>query len=257
MRDIKIYQDAQMLAGAAASQLCDIIRQTDSSRRCSIALSGGSTPGRMYDSLISMDNIGNLLNERAEFFFSDERSVGPKNPESNFALACDHLFEPAAIDSEIVHRMIGEADDLAAEADRYESVIRSRVPANNAEGIPQFDLTILGLGEDGHTASLFPELDMAKIEKSRRLVIVPYIASMKTTRLSFTFSLINCSRTVLFLVAGETKAEAVRQILLPDVSQSKAEQLPASMVSARSTIWMLDKAASSLLDRSDSRIRLS
>lgn len=243
MRTIKIFDSPDKVAEFAAGLLRAELSQHAGGSRYSIALSGGSTPRRMYDAFSQMASAGALCRKAADFYFSDERTVGPDSDESNFRTAHLGLFQPLGIGEGIVHRMKGEAPDLSAEASRYENLIRARL-AHQARGIPSFDLIFLGMGADGHTASLFPEVDLGSYAKS--LVAAPFIASLGTYRLTFTLELINQARKVLFLVTGAEKSTAVTKALSCSI---KRDIVPAGRVEAGQTIWLLERDAAGQLDR--------
>ncbi|RME26148.1 MAG: 6-phosphogluconolactonase, partial [Candidatus Zixiibacteriota bacterium] len=172
MTEIRVFPDPTSLGAAAAEYLLAMLRTEKNSGRYNIALSGGSTPRLMYDYLAGHTEAGELCNERARFFFSDERPVGPDDPQSNYRLASEHLFTPLGISEEVVHRPRGEAPDLEGEASRYEQEIRQYVPSDDA-GVPRFDLIFLGMGADGHTASLFPDYPFDT--DSDALIVAAYV----------------------------------------------------------------------------------
>jgi len=249
MTEIRVLPDPLALGQAAAEYLLVLLRQSRTDGRYNIALSGGSTPRLMYDQLADNPEAGTLFNERARFFFSDERPVGPDDPRSNYRLAADHFFRPLGISPDIVHRLRGETAVLAAEALRYEQEVRQYVPPDD-ESIPRFDLIFLGMGDDGHTASLFPDYPFNT--DATALIVAPYVKAVGSKRLSFSLYLINHAATVLFLVAGEKKAEQLAQVL----SRTPKEPiLPTARVAAEKVIWMVDAAAAKHLNRNDDRMR--
>jgi 6-phosphogluconolactonase len=207
--------------------------------RCLLALSGGSTPRLVYPLLASRPRIDSVDWSRVEFFWGDERAVPPEHPESNFRLAStlllDHLpgVRPAA-----VHRMPADAPDSEAAAARYEAELKRAFDVRpGTSRRPRFDLIWLGMGPDGHTASLFPG---ASTLAERRRWVLPATAPKTSAvggRMTFTLPLINAARAVMFVVAGADKAEAVRSV------RSGARDLPAARVRATSTLWLLDAAA--------------
>jgi 6-phosphogluconolactonase len=245
MRSIRILESPDQVASYAAAFLRAQLSAHTRESRYRIALSGGSTPSRMYSSFVRQANAGALARGTAEFFFSDERAVGPDSEQSNFRTARIGLFQPLAIDDAYIHRMCGEAHDLTSEAARYEGLIRSRIPASGAE-IPRFDLVFLGMGADGHTASLFPDFDFERPERS--LTVAPYVSSQEAWRLTFTLRLINAAHRVLFLVTGREKREAVTNLLSGGI---KHDILPAGRVKADQTLWLLDRAAAGELNTSE------
>ena len=228
------------LAEAAADRVVAAARNAIRRRgRCLLALSGGSTPRLIYPLLASPPRIERVDWSRVEFFWGDERAVPPDHPESNFGLArallLDHL---PAVRPASVHRMPADAPDLDAAAARYEAELRRAFDVRpGSSRRPKFDLIWLGMGPDGHTASLFPG---AGTMAERRRWVLP--ASAPTTsavagRMTFTLPLINAARAVMFVVAGADKAEAVRSV------RSGARELPAARVQATSTLWLLDAFA--------------
>ena len=228
------------LAEAAADRLVAAAHNAIRRRgRFLVALSGGSTPRLVYPLLASRPRIDLVDWSRVEFFWGDERAVPPDDPESNFGVArtllVDHLpgVRPAAI-----HRMPADAPDRDAAAARYEAELgrASGVPPGTSRR-PRFDLIWLGMGPDGHTASLFPDADTLA---ERRRWVVPATAPRAMAvagRMTFTLPVINAARAVLFVVAGADKAAALRSV------HSGSRELPAARVRARSTLWLVDALA--------------
>lgn len=240
-RELVVCCDQRTLAHAAAQFIVGEIALAEN-RRFHLALSGGTTPAIVYDVLASNPANDSFLKQHCEFYFSDERPVGPDHPDSNFRLANEHLFRKLDIGEANIHRLHGEAGDLSAEAKRYAALIRSSLPTD-ADNIPQFDLTILGMGVDGHTASIFPDLDFDHF--ANELVAAPFVGSMKQKRLTFTLRLINASQAVLILVSGKGKAATVKSALDSSIESGK---LPVSRVAASRTVWLMDLDAASELN---------
>jgi len=240
LSEVRLFDNGDEVAGAAAKFIIEQIRALKDKRRFSLALSGGSTPKITYDKLVSFSDVRELLRSRVDYFFSDERAVGPDDDSSNYKTARVRLFEPLKISDTAVHRLHGETDNLAAETTRYADVIHKKVQV--VDSIPAFDITMLGLGPDGHTASLFPDFDFGNVKSE--MILAPFVASKDSYRLSFSLKLINASRIVLFLVTGEGKADALAEILMP----TSNDLLPAARVQAKSTVWMIDKSAAAKLD---------
>lgn len=245
MVEIRIYPDVAAVAQAAAHFVLSRIHTGQGHQV--VALSGGSTPKLMYRELVQMPDAASLLSGEVVYLFSDERAVGPDSEQSNYRTAKVGLFEPLGIEERSVHRLRGEADDLSAEAQRYEKLICSIAPGDAGE-VPRLDLVVLGMGADGHTASLFPDHKAASGES--RLVEAPYVSSLKAYRLTFTFPLLNAAKCVLFVVTGSDKTEAVKKVLSAEI---EGDILPARRVEAEQTIWLLDHAASATLDSTRSR----
>lgn len=223
---------ACVAAGFISAAATDAVEQRG---RFHIALAGGSTPLAAYEHLAVLEGIPWV---QTHIFWGDERCVPPEHPDSNFRAAQTALLVRAPIPLENAHRVRGE-NEPHAEARRYESLIREVVVGSP----PCFDLILLGLGIDGHTASLFPGSEA--LEESSRLVVAalppPYA---QHTRITFTLPLINAARRVLFLATGGEKASVAAQIL-----EGRGLQLPAGRARLRDgeITWMLDEAAASEL----------
>lgn len=222
---ISILPDRDALMEAAAQRIIDIGRQAIAQRgQFAWALSGGSTPRALYE-LLGSERFSNTLDwPRVQFFWSDERCVPPDHPDSNYGMARAALLGRLPLTAAQVHRMPGEAPPEAA-ARAYELQLR-------AAG--RLDLVLLGMGTDGHTASLFPH--SAALSESERWV-VPNLSPTGSQRLTFTFATINHAAVALFLVAGADKAERVKQAL-----QEPNADLPVQRVRGH-VEWMLDKQA--------------
>ncbi len=195
-----------------------------------LVLSGGSTPARTYE-LLAQTSIDW---KRTQVFWGDERMVPPDNSQSNFGNASAALLDQIDIPQSNIFRMRGELEPEQAAQDYSQSIQRAF-----ADDPIQFDLVILGLGTDGHTASLFPET--AALEVQDRLVDANYVKSQKSWRLTFTFPTLAKSRQLLFLVSGESKARIVARVL-----RDQDTQLPSGRLLAEAqgeVTWLLDRAA--------------
>jgi 6-phosphogluconolactonase len=194
-----------------------------------IALSGGNTPRPVYARLATIGR--DLPWDRIRITFGDERCVPPDDPQSNFRMARETLFVPAAVPEESVARMRGEIDPQIA-AQEYEDLL-DLLATQRGEHIYRHDLILLGLGGDGHTASLFP--DTAGLEETRRRVIANFVPKFSSWRLTFTFPLINRARQICFLVNATKNADLIDRVLRGD------PQLPASRVEATAgdVTWIL------------------
>jgi 6-phosphogluconolactonase len=235
---IEIYRDVIELAGAAAVHIMEIASRALLDRGIfSIALAGGSTPKAAYALLTNAP----MDWERMHMFWSDERCVPPEHPDSNYSMAYNAFLGDIDIPAGNIHRMRGEHPVQQA-ADEYEAELRSFFPQGT---FPVFDLVLLGLGSDGHTASLFP--GSPALKEPRRWVSpvehrqppLPLV-----DRLTLTFPVINAARQVTFLVSGAGKAERLKGILAPDDGQT-GPLLPAQLVqpSDGSLLWLVDRAA--------------
>jgi 6-phosphogluconolactonase len=212
--------------------------------RMSLVLSGGSTPRRFYQALTEAPWNERFPWRQIVFLFGDERCVPPDHADSNYAMANAALFRPLSIGSKQIHRMRGEHPDIRAAAREYEKTIRSLTNCP-APAIPQFDLILLGLGEDGHTASLFPGTDA--LRNRTDLVTVGHAPSNTPSRLTLTLGVINQASMVLFLVTGSAKARVVREVLEPRTDAER--ELPAASVKPVQgrLVWLLDEPAAAAL----------
>ena len=227
----------------AAEAIVRILRDAIEERGwASLALAGGRTPRPLYRELAQPPYRTAVQWERVEWFWSDERPVPPDHPDSNFRLAAETLLAELAPPERRIHRMLTELDPREA-ARLYEATIR-RVFRVDPPGIPRFDLILLGMGADGHIASLFP--GTAALEEQQRLVVANEVPQLETTRLTFTPPLLRAARAILVLVTGEEKAPAVRDALEGPMDPKR---LPAHLLRQvdGQVLWILDRAAASQL----------
>jgi 6-phosphogluconolactonase len=190
-----------------------------------VALSGGTTPRGLYLRLAADGVSGDVPWQDVVVFLGDERDVPHDHIESNFRMAQRALLDHVPINVMQVHPMRADAEDLQAAAAEYEQTIRRTVPANE-EGMPCFDLVLLGMGMDGHVASLFPGTEV--LEEARRLVVSYFVPVLGRRRMTLTYPLINAARNVVLIVTGSDKAETVARLLGKDPDARRG--LPASGV---------------------------
>ena len=234
---VHVYSSSEVLSRAAARMFAARSEEAIEERgRFAVVLAGGSTPETMYG-ILARDYMARIDWSRVYVFFGDERSVPPHHEDSNHKMASEVLLDHVPVAN--VHRMRGELPpDEAAEA--YEEELRTFFGAEDA---PRFDLILLGVGGDGHTASLFPET--SALEVHDRWVVANPVLKLDTTRITLTVPVINAARAVLFLVAGGDKAEALEKILEGDPDP---REYPASLIQPQGgPAWMLDEAAASEL----------
>jgi 6-phosphogluconolactonase len=242
--ELRIMRGREELAREAADFVLWVGQQAlAQAGRCRIVLAGGATPRALYRTLASA-GAAELDWQRVEFFFGDERCVPPDHADSNYRLAHETLFTPLKIDPNRVARMVGEASDPDTAARRYEAIIRDRC-STPAPVVPAFDLVLLGLGEDGHTASLFPHAPA--LEERVRLVVGSVAPREPRQRVTLTLPAINSAGTVVFLVSGAAKAPAVRAVLEPRDEHER--RLPARLIrpGAGRLVWFLDREAAAHL----------
>ena len=208
----KAMEQFVVLAGAACAE----------KGRFAVALSGGSTPKALYALLASKNYRDRIDWPRVRLFWGDERCVPPDHPESNFRMVQESLVSKVEIPPENIYRMVGEKEPAAAATD-YEIELRKFF---GSTALPRFELILLGLGEDGHTASLFP--GSAAVTEEKRWVATVYVERLKAHRLTLTLPVINAAAQVTFLVSGASKRAIVRQLL---GAGSYSSNFPAGKVS--------------------------
>lgn len=200
-----------------------------------VALSGGGTPKKVYPILLERGRGAGVDWGRVEFFWGDERAVPPDHPDSNFGVAYQMLIaQLPEVLPEHIHRMPAEAKDLDAAALAHEGELRLAF-GTRGSGPPVFDLVWLGMGPDGHTASLFP--GSLALDESERWVVANWAPGPEAWRMTLTYPVINAARRVLFVVTGGDKAAALAAI------RSGSDDLPAARVRAVDTEWLLDADA--------------
>ncbi len=243
-REIQVFDDAAELARAAADEIASRIRRTwRESGRFTWALSGGSTPRALYRLLASEPYRESLPWHAIHFFWGDERHVPPDHPQSNFRMAREAMLDFVPVPAgniHRIHRIVAEEPDAEHAALLYEAELRSFFALAPGDW-PRFDLVLLGLGEDGHTASLFP--GSAAVRERERLVVAPWVEALKTLRITLTPPVFNHARCTLFLVTGGEKAAAVRAVL---EGERQPDRYPAQVVEGNRW-WMMDRAAAGLL----------
>ena len=234
-REFVVLEDANAVATTTADRVISIGQESiDDHGRFFFALTGGSTPLAVCPLLVVPPRVTWLDWSKVEFFFGDERAVPSRHPESNYNLARTTLLDylPGVKPGQ-VHRMIGEAADLDAACRAYEALISRTLGAPHG-AVSAFDLIWLGMGSDGHTASLFP--DTAAMEEHIRWVVPNWVPKLDAWRLTMTYPLLNAARQVDFVVTGQDKAAAV-------AAARGGTGVPAALVDARQTVWLLDREA--------------
>jgi 6-phosphogluconolactonase len=221
-REIIICRDTGELSRKAAEQFVALARQAVAAHgRFSVALSGGSTPKALYLLLATGEFSERLAWRQIHLFWGDERCVALDHAESNFRMVKESLLSKVLIPSENVHRMIGEFEPAVA-ASAYETELRQFFLLS-PEQLPRFDLILLGLGEDGHTASLFPH--SSALNETKRLVATTYVEKLDAHRLTLTFPVINSAAQISFLIAGQSKAAIVKEIRSASVRDYPATRI--------------------------------
>jgi 6-phosphogluconolactonase len=228
-RTLEVFSTAGDLFLGAAFKVSSILDACLQNKPfCTIALSGGSTPKRLYE-LLAQGKGGHIDWKRVQIFFSDERNVPPDDLESNFGMAKESFLGAGLVPESNVHRIHGEysADEAAK---TYEHQIRKILG-----DVPVFDLILLGLGPDGHTASLFP--GSPALNEKQVLVVGNRVEKLNTDRITFTYPLLNAASHVLFLASGADKSRIARSVLSGEGDSPSQHVKPAH----GELIWMLDK----------------
>ncbi|MGH2398980.1 MAG: 6-phosphogluconolactonase [bacterium] len=240
MSEVRTYPDLESLSLAAAEGLAAEIQQVVERRhKCSFVLTGGRTPRRMYE-LLALRFGATIPWAQVDLFWGDERYVPHDDPRSNYRLARVSLLDQVAVPPQNIHPMPTDHADSADAADEYEEFLR-RYLSGRRRG---FDVLLLGMAANGHVASLFPQ--QPSLHERERWVIATEVPADPPQRITMTLPLINEAAYVAFLVAGPSKAEAVRRALEPGAS---LDDVPASGVAPKSgrVVWWLDSSAAAQL----------
>ncbi len=241
MPDIRIFPDKDALAAAAAELVVAQAQAAVAARGAfHFVLSGGSTPRALYARLAGAPYREQLDWAQMQVYWGDERCVDPDDAESNYRMARETLLAQVPVPPAQLHRMAGEIQPREAAA-QYEHLLRQRW-----QRAPQFDLLLLGLGDDGHTASLFPHT--AALDETARWVVPNYVPKLESWRLTLTAPAINAARTVVFLVSGGSKAVPLVDVLY---GERQPHTLPAQLITPASgaLLWLVDADAAARLPR--------
>jgi len=249
MSKLEIYENAKKLAWAAALKFASLAEQTVKERgRFSVLLSGGSTPKAMFSVLAEKPFADALPWQSIYFFWGDERCVPPDHTDSNYRMANEALLGKVAVPRENIFRVPAEDEDHDRAAANYSQTIRQFFnPVANASGtdsLPRFDLVFLGMGADGHTASLFPGTTALQVED--RIAVANYVEKFQTFRITLTAAAINHAEQVVFLIAGADKAATLKDVL---EGERQPQKYPSQLIQPVNgeLLWMLDEAAAAEL----------
>jgi 6-phosphogluconolactonase len=237
---IEIFPNSDELNRFAAEKFIEIGSKAIKNRgRFSVALAGGSTPKSLYQLLASAEYKNKIPWGSVFFFFGDERNVAADSDESNFKMANENLFEPLNIDEDKIYRWETEFRMPEKIAEDYADIMEYFF-----RGFPKFDLILLGMGADGHTASLFPFSQA--LNETEKIAVANPVEKLKTTRLTLTFPVICNARNVIFLVKGEDKAETLHEVLR---GEFQPEKFPSQNVKPENgeLFWLVDEAAARFL----------
>ena len=241
---VHVYPDPAEVARAAARYFVDYAWQSIAKEgRFMVALSGGNTPRQMFGILASDEFRGQVDWAKVHVFWSDERAVPPESPESNYGVARREFLIRVPIPEVNVHRMEAEKANIGRAAHEYEEVLRKYLDLDD-RGVPRFHLIYLGMGNDGHTASLFPGTRV--IRQTSRWVSTPMVTKLNTRRMTLTLPVLDAARRIVFLVVGSEKAKILHAVL----QEESDPPLPAQLVQPRDLglkLFLVDKAAAAML----------
>lgn len=251
---VRIVADTAAVARTAAQLWVEHAEKSAAARgRFTVALSGGSTPKALY-SLIASDSAlrDRMPWDKSFFFFGDERHVAPDHPDSNYKTANDGLFTRLGINAARVFRMKGEYPDADRAAREYEDELRKFFNLQTGE-LPRLDLVFLGMGPDGHCASLFP--GTKALRETSRQVTSNWVGKFFTQRITMTAPVLNNAGCVLFMVGGADKAQPLKAVL---EGPHEPEQLPSQLIHPvnGSLLWLVDQSAAAQLDRGNSKFQI-
>lgn len=239
--EVRVLDTPQDLFHAAAAEFAALAADAARARgKFTVALSGGSTPKSLYTLLT---NLPSLPWDKTCFFWGDERHVPPDDPDSNYRTAYEAMLSKVPVPAENIFRIPAEENDAGAAASAYQETLRRFFHLRAGE-FPRFDLILLGIGPDGHTASLFPRT--SALQEKKRLVVANWVEKFKTDRITLTFPVLNSSACIIFLVSGKDKAQIVHEVF-----ENPAADLPCQSVRPANgrLLWLLDAGAAGALSR--------
>jgi len=239
--EIRVLKTATDLFEDAATEFAaQVSAAVEANGKFTVALSGGSTPKTLYSLLATKPGIPW---DKICFFWGDERHVAPDQPESNYRMANQALLSKVPARAENIFRIHSEEKDAAAAALLYEQTLKDFFHLSPGK-FPRFDLILLGVGPDGHTASLFP--GTSALTENQRLVVANWVPKFNTDRITFTFPVLNAAACVMFVMSGADKASTLHEVL-----ENPGADLPSQKVRPANgkLVWLVDEAAASGLSR--------
>ena len=239
--EIQIVENAEAVSRIAAEMMVSLAQQKLKSKEsCTVALSGGSTPKNMFTILANDAALRDQMPwDRVHFFWGDERHVPPDHADSNYRMTNEAMLSKVPVPSENIHRIRAENPDAGKAAEDYEQELRKFFKLE-AEKMPAFDCVFLGMGPDGHTASLFP--GTKAVHERERLVVSNWVDKFDSFRITLTAPVLNNAGMVIFLVSGEEKAEPLQAIL---EGQKQTDRFPSQLIEPThgKLLWLVDRAA--------------
>jgi len=239
---VYVYDSVDVLKEAATELIVQqAINTVAQQSHFSIALSGGTTPVGVYQRLVSDKWLKRFPWEQTQFVFGDERYVSADNVQSNYKMAMEAFLQSAPVNAEHIYPVPTDCEHPDDCAERYERTLREALKSEGASDLPVIDLVLLGMGDDGHTASLFPDTEI--LTESVSAVAAVYVDKLESWRISMTFPLLNNAKQVVILVTGENKAA-----VLAEVMKSAATSYPIQKIQNQNGIlWLVDQSAASQL----------
>jgi len=247
-RDLRAFADPAALAAAGAAEFfARALRAHANGRIFCCALSGGATPSSMFRQMAERGSLARLpvgFWSSVHFFWGDERDAPPDHPDSNYRLAWEALLGRIDIPEKNIHRIRAGSGPALAAAAAYESELIQFFALHPGE-FPRFDLIFLGMGDDGHVASIFPRSEA--LQERTRLVAAPFVAKLNSYRITLTLPVLNNAACIIFLIQGNDKAETLRRVLTEALHP---DQLPAQAIQPGTgeLLWLVDQAAAAALD---------
>lgn len=240
--DLRIHADADALIDAVAERWAVLAEDAVSTRgKFHVALSGGTSPRRLYQRLAQAPYAQRVAWEHVHIYFGDERTVPPDHADSNYRMAKEALLDSVPIPTSQIHRIEGEREDPHRAAAAYTKVLTDNLPLS-AQGVVQFDLLLLGVGPDGHIASLFPATPV--LHERARMVEAVYVEKLDTWRITLTLPVIDHARHVLILVSGSGKASIIHDVF----ATKPTPPYPVQLINPQGALeWHLDQAAAAAL----------
>jgi len=245
-REIHIFPDSAAIAKRASEIFIATAKSAVADHGVfNVALAGGSTPKALNILLAAEPLSSQVPWDKLRIFFGDERHAGPADPDSNYRMATETMLSKAPIKPAQVHRIMGEYPDTEKAAQEYEAVLRAQFHLSAGQ-LPRFDLMFLGMGNEGHTLSLFP--GTKALHDNGRLVMRNWVGKLYTERVTCTAPVANNCALVIFMIGGADKAPALKAVL---EGPHEPEQLPSQLINPTNgkLLWLLDTAASSMLSK--------
>lgn len=244
-REVRILADGAAIAKGAAQEFVQAATTAVKEKGSfTVALAGGSTPKALYGLLVNDAALrAQVPWDKMHLFFGDERSVGPDHPDSNFHMATEAMISKAPLKPEQVSRIQGERKDTEKAAREYEQTLREYFRLADGQ-LPRLDLMLLGMGNEGHTLSLFP--GTKALHDNGRLVVRNWVGKLYTERVTMTAPVANNAELVIFMVTGGDKAPALKAVL---EGPYEPEQLPSQLIQPKNgkLLWLVDTTAAGML----------